>query len=68
MGGTDTSGVNIYTMSADLNAARKLVEEASKTAGRKPEYQIRDLCKAVEKIIAHLEKLEKTPAMTVNAE
>jgi vacuolar-type H+-ATPase subunit E/Vma4 len=46
-------------MSADLSAARQFVKEARRTAGRKPEHQFRDLCKAVERIIAHLEKLEK---------
>jgi len=47
-------------MSAELNLAATLLRQAKQSVGRKPEYQIRDLCKAVEKIITHLKKLEKT--------
>ena len=37
----------------------KFCKASGKSAGRKPEAQIKDLCKAVERVILHLKKLEK---------
>lgn len=47
-------------MSSELNDAKKDLKNSKQTAGRKPESQLADVRKAVEKVIKHLEKLEKT--------
>jgi hypothetical protein len=49
---------NIQHMS-DLSNARNLLEKAATTKGRTLEARWDDLCRAVEQIIVHLEKLER---------
>jgi len=46
-------------MSAELTSARTLAKNAAKSDSRKIEDKFRDLCHAVEKVIAHLQKMEK---------
>jgi hypothetical protein len=45
-------------MSAELNLAKTQLRNAVNKAGRKADDRLDDLCKAVENVIKHLEKLE----------
>jgi len=52
---------------SNLTLAEKFCKDSSKSLGRKPDGQFKDLRKSVERIIAHLKELErakkpKTPA------
>jgi len=47
-------------MSSELASAKKHLKNSEQSVGRKPESQIADVRKAVEQVIKHLEKLEKT--------
>lgn len=49
----------IISMSAQLNMARTLLKQVNKSTGRKPEFQIRDLCKVLQNVIGHIETVEK---------
>ncbi len=44
---------------SDLTVAKNLVKAAGKVKGRTSEARFNDLRRAVERIIVHLEKLEK---------
>ena len=46
-------------MSGELNVAKTQLRNAKNKAGRKADDRIDDLCKAVENVIKHLEKLEQ---------
>lgn len=49
--------VTSRTMS-DLSEAMKFVKAARRSDGRDPKMKFMDLCKAVERIIIHLQKIE----------
>jgi hypothetical protein len=44
---------------SNLSSAEQLLQSAKKSSGRKPEAQFRDLCQAVERILAYLKEKEK---------
>jgi hypothetical protein len=58
-------------MSSDLNIAKKLLKDARRVAGRRPEDRLKSLCGAVEHVISHIQKSERVrlrdkPAITIN--